>query len=242
MSAKRRSWVPWVLLVLLLAAVLWADQSRRAAVARAETAMRSVDSLTLLANRETIRADSLTRLSVLRDSAYGVDTVSWRGRVAYWRSLAGRAGRVDTVAGVPDTVQIPVRELIAAADSALGACEAVVTSCEARVALERERVATEQGRVKIERERGDSAVSAAEQYRKAAKGPFLRPAVEGTLTPDLAWQVAGEVTLGRGRFKVLARVDVNEGAETCSFVPNTETYACSTPTEATARFGVRWGL
>ncbi len=235
-----KRWHLVVIILLLLAAVVWADRRRSAAVAQADVALVAADSLARLADSAKGVADSLTRLSVIRDQEYTADTVSMRGRIAYYRALAARAGRVDTVAGVPDTVEVTIPQIIAAADSALGACEAVVTSCEARVALERERVTVEQGRVKIERERGDSAVSAAEGYRRAMRGPFLRPAVQGLVSPDLDWLVAAQVTLGRGSLKALLRGEVANGSETCGFSQDVDAYTCSTPVEATLYGGVEW--
>ena len=218
MSAKRRSWVPWVLLALLLAAVLWADAARRGAVVKAEAQTDSAQAL-----RGVV--DSLRALERRQDTVYAgrVDTLrQWRTR---WDSVL--------VPGATDTVT--VERVVQLADSTIRACEAVVATCEERVATARER--------------GDSAERMAEhwqeaaaQWKKSARGPFIRPAVEGTLTPALAWQAAGEVTVGRGRFKVLGRLEVGNGAETCAFTGQSEVYQCSTPTEAVARFGVRWGL
>lgn len=218
MSERRRSWLPWIILLLLLAAVLWADAARRGAVVRAEAATDSAQALRVV-------VDSLKALERRQDTIYAgrVDTLrQWRTR---WDSVL--------VPGATDTVTI--ERVVQVADSTIRACEAVVATCEERVATARER--------------GDSAErmaahwqEAAAQWKKAARGPFVRPAVEGTVTAGLDWQAAGEVTVGRGRFKVLARLDVGQGAETCAFSPNTEAYTCSTPTEATARFGLRWGL
>lgn len=228
MTDRRRQWLPWLLLLLMAAAVLWADHRRQQAVEKAEAA-------TDQAQQARHSVDSLLQLEAALRERYAGDTAAFQEVLVRWKRLAARARGVDTLPGGVDTVEVPVEVVIAVADSTIRACEAVVSTCEQRVA-----VATE---------RGDSAVSearhweeAAAQWKKASRGPFLRPAVEGTLTPGLDWQAAGEVTLGRGRLKVLARVDVGEGQETCAFVANTEAYTCSTPTEATARFGVRWGL
>lgn len=108
-------------------------------------------------------------------------------------------------------------------------------------------VQTCEQRVAVATERGDSAEQeaahwqeAATQWKKVARGAWIRPSIEGTVTTDLVWQAAAEVTLGRGALKLLGRVDVGEGAETCAFVPNTESYACSTPVDATVRLGGRY--
>lgn len=218
MTERRRSWVPWLILLLILAAALWADRGRRQAVARAEAQTDS-------AQAAHHSVDSLLQIEDSLRSVYKVDTL----RLTRWRT------RWDSIMVPGATDTIPVEIVREVADSTIRACTQALGTCEQRVAT-----ATE---------RGDSAVREAEhwqeaaaQWKKAARGPFIRPAVEGTVTPELDWQAAGEVTVGRGRFKVLARLDVGQGAETCAFSPNTEAYSCSTPTEATARFGVRWGL
>lgn len=141
-------------------------------------------------------ADSLRRRGDSLRVVYQTDTVRltrWRTR---WDSITG-PGVVDTV---------PVEVIIQVADSTIQACTLALRTCEQRVA--------------VERERGDSLQSAADQWRKVARGPWLVPRVEATLTGDLVPQVAGEVTLGRGRVKGLARVEVGEAA--------------------TARFGLVW--
>lgn len=218
MTERRRQWLPWILLFLVLAAVLWADRARAKAVAKAEAAEAQAQ----LAGKAV---DSLAGLADSLRGVYQIDTLHltrWRTR---WDSIR--------VPGATDT--IPVEIIVQVADSTILACTAALGTCEQRVAT-----ATE---------RGDSAVAAADhwkeaasQWQKASKGPFLRPAVEATTTLDWEPQAAFDLTLGRGAFKVLGRVELGQGAETCAFQPNTEAYSCSQPVEVTTRLGVRWGL
>lgn len=210
-----------ILILLLLVAVLWGVVEARG---RSE-AQATADSLTTVAHQKDRAVDSLTALAESLAGVYRIDTLRltrWRVR---WDSIR--------VPGATDT--IPVEIIVQAADSVILACTAALQTCEQRVA-----VATA---------RGDSAqaaarayAAAAAQWKKIARGPLIRLALEGTVTPALDWQAAGDVTFGRGRLKALARFDVGPGAETCDFQPNTEAYTCTTPTDATVRFGVRWGF
>lgn len=160
--------------------------------------------------------DSLKRLERAVDTVYlaRVDTLrQWRTR---WDSVL--VARTDT---------LTVERVVYLADSTIRACEAVVETCEVRVGLARERA--------------DSAESAARQWKRIARGPFIRPAIEATTAlGDWTPQAAAEVTLGRGALKVLGRLEVGQGAESCTFVPQTEGYACSRPVETTTRVGVRY--
>lgn len=163
--------------------------------------------------------DSLDQLAEQLRKQYRVDTVTltrWKTR---WDSIVG-PGRTDT---------LTIERVILVADSTIRACEAVVKTCERRVA--------------VERERGDSAVSAATQWKRVARGSFIRPAFEATLETE-GWtpQLAAEVTLGRGHLKVLGRLEGAQGPEVCDFVPQTEAYACSRDWATTARLGLRWGF
>jgi len=220
MSDQKRNWIPWLIVVVLLAVLLWATERHARTVAE-ERARAQTDSA------QTARAavDSLKGVEAALRTRYATDTVTltrWRTR---WDSIVG-PGRTDT---------LTVERVVVVADSTIRACEVVVTTCERRVA-----VATE---------RGDSAEresahwqEAAGQWKRQVKGPWIRPSIEATIAPGLVWQAAGEVTLGRGALKLLGRVDVGEGAETCSLAPNTETYTCATPVAATLRAGVRWSF
>lgn len=217
-TERRRSYLPWLLLFLLLAAVLWATERHGRTVAE-----QRADSLTAVAQQRGRAVDSLEVVAESLAGVYQIDTLRltrWRVR---WDSIR--------VPGATDT--IPVEVVVRVADSTILACTAALQTCEERVA-----VATA---------RGDSAKAAsadweraAGQWKRIARGPWLALAVEGTVTPDLVPQAAGELTVGRGHLKVLGRVEVGEGAETCAFVPNTEAYTCSTPVEATVRLGARW--
>jgi hypothetical protein len=217
-TERRRSWLPWVLLFLLLAAVLYATDRHARSVAETRA-----DSATALAQEARAAVDSLKQIEASLRELYRTDTVTltrWRTR---WDSIVG-PGRTDT---------LTVGQVIGVADSTIRACTAVVQTCEQRVA-----VATE---------RGDSAEreaahwqEAATQWRKVARGPLIILAVEGTVTTGLEPQGAGEITLGRGKLKVLGRIEVGQGAETCAILPNTDAYSCSTPIESTVRLGALW--
>jgi hypothetical protein len=74
--------------------------------------------------------------------------------------------------------------------------------------------------VKTERERGDRLAVAAGQWKKVARGPWLTPRLELTVTPQLAPQAAAELSLGRNRLRLLARAEVGD--------------------EATVRLGLSW--
>lgn len=231
MSDRRNRWV-WLLVLLLLALAVWALAERRGS-SRAEAQARAAQTV---ADRLVQQRDSQTAVAEALAQRYDADTTAWRQLLARWQRMVRTArGTVDTawMPGTVDTVPVPVGALLAVADSTIRACEATVTTCEQRVAIEAQRTATE-------RERGDSLQSAATNWKRVARGPFIGLAVEGTLTTDFQPQAAGEVTLGRGKLRVLGRVEVGEGAETCSFAPTVEAYTCSTPVEATVRFGARW--
>lgn len=163
--------------------------------------------------------DSLDQLAAELRKQYRVDTVTltrWKTR---WDSIVG-PGRTDT---------LTIERVILVADSTIRACEAVVKTCEMRVA--------------VERERGDSAVSEAKQWKRLARGPFIRPALElSVATADWLPQAAAEVTLGRGHLKALGRFEAGQGPETCGYEPQTEAYVCSREVATTARLGLRWGF
>lgn len=208
----------WLVLLLLLLAAYWAGDKLGTARANAKA-----DSLTVVAEQTHRAVDSLKRVEAALRERYTVDTVvltRWRTR---WDSLK-----------VTDSV--PVEVLVYVADSTIRACTLALGTCEARVAA-----ATE---------RGDSAESeaatwqaTAAQWKRVARGPLLRPALEGTLrTSDWSPQAAAEVTVGRGAFKLLGRIEAAEGPETCAFVPQTETYACRRDWETTGLVGVRWAF
>ena len=200
-----KRWHLVVVILLLLAAALWAKEryGRSQAEERARIAITAYE---LLSKQKD-------KLEVV----YKTDTL----RLTKWRT------RWDSIL-VARTETLTVERVIYIADSTIKACEAVVATCEQRVA--------------VVTEMADSARSAAKQWEKIAKGPFFRPAVEGTLSLDMDWQAAGEITLGRGAFKALARVDVGPGAETCAFLPRHQAYSCSTPTDAVVRLGARYAF
>lgn len=131
--------------------------------------------------------DSLDSVIDSLEQTYKQDTV----RLTKWRT------RWDTVKAGVDTV--PVETIIEVADSTINACQAALSTCETRVARERERA--------------DSIESAKKAWERLAKGPWISPRLELTVTPSLTPQAALDLTLGRGRLKVLARAEVGDTAE-----------------------------
>lgn len=141
-------------------------------------------------------ADSLRRRGDSVAVVYQVDTLRLTRWMTRWDSV--------TLPGVVDTV--PVEVLVAVADSTIRACTVALSTCELRVATERER--------------GDSLAVAAASWRKVARGKWVTPRLELTVTPRLDPQAAAEVSVGRGRLRVLGRAEVGD--------------------EATVRLGVSW--
>lgn len=223
---KLRLWMI-VLFLILLGTTVWAlerhnrtvaEAKAEAAEAAAHDAQQAIDSLRVI-------EDSLTE-------AYDRDTTTFATALQRWRSLAQRVRGRDTVW---DTLPVPVEVIVAVADSTIQACEAAKLTCEARVAIVTERADSA----------GQQAAyweEAAKQWKRLARGPFLRPALEITTTLDWKPQGAFDLTLGRSRLKVLGRVEVGEGPESCEYVPQTEGTVCSTALETTGRVGVRYGF
>jgi hypothetical protein len=140
------------------------------------------------AETATTAADSLRRRGDSLAAAYHTDTLTltrWRTR---WDSIVG-PGRTDT---------LTVERVILVADSTVQACTAVVRTCEERV--------------KTERERGDSLAVAAASWKRVARGKWISPSIEATLTPGLIPQAAGQIAVGRGKWRILARVEVGSAA------------------------------
>lgn len=134
----------------------------------------------------TAAADSLRRRGDSLAAAYTVDTLRLTRWVTRWDSV--------TMPGVVDTV--PVEVIVAVADSTIRACTLALGTCEERV--------------KTERERGDSLAAAAASWKKIARGPFLSPRIELTVTPQLEPQAAAELSVGRGRLRLLGRAEFGE--------------------------------
>lgn len=157
---------------------------------------RAATAATRRAEAATAAADSLRRVADSLEGAYRVDTLTltrWRTR---WDSIVG-PGRTDT---------LTIERVIAVADTTIRACTAALSTCEQRVA--------------VERERGDSLAVAVASWRKVARGPWLTPRLELTVTPHFQPEAAAEVTVGRNRLRLLARAEVGQ--------------------EAAVRFGVSW--
>lgn len=140
------------------------------------------------AETATAVADSLRRRGDSLAARYTVDTLRLTRWVTRWDSV--------TLPGVVDTV--PREILVQVADSTIQACTLALGTCEARVATERER--------------GDSLAAAAASWQRVARGPWLQPRIELTVTPQLAPEMAAEVSLGRGRLRLLARAEVGQEA------------------------------
>lgn len=138
------------------------------------------------AETATAAADSLRRRGDSLAARYTVDTLRLTRWQTRWDSIT-LPGRVDTV---------PREILIRVADSTIQACTLALGTCEERV--------------RTERERGDSLAAAAASWRKVARGPWLQPRIELTVTPQLEPQAAAELSVGRGRLRVLARAEFGE--------------------------------
>lgn len=188
--SDRRTTLNLVLALLLVGAlVLWVRQRQAVSEAerRAETATTAADSLRR-------RGDSLA-------VRYAGDTATLHRQLTSWEALLARLQRQRDTTWLPgevDTVPVPVEVIVAVADSTIRACTLALGTCEARV--------------KTERERGDSLGAAAASWKKVARGPFLTPRLELTVTPQFEPEAAAELTLGRGRLKLLGRAEVGSDA------------------------------
>jgi hypothetical protein len=140
------------------------------------------------AETATTAADSLRRRGDSLEAAYHADTVTFNHWHTKWDTLR--------LPGKADTIPVPV--LVAIADSTIQACTLALRTCEERV--------------KTERERGDSLAVAAASWKRVAKGPWLTPRLELTLTPQLDPQAAAELSVGRGRLRLLGRAEVGSDA------------------------------
>jgi len=170
------------------------------------------------ATAATAAADSLAVVADSLRAAYRVDTVRLRSWRTKWDSV--------TLPGTVDT--IPKEVLVYVADSTIRACTQALGTCERRVA--------------VERERGDSLQTAADQWKRVAKGPFLTPELEATTTLDWKPELAASLTLGRGRLQALARLAYTY-TTTPSPVYDPELGVLPDSTSAftgTLRVGVRW--
>lgn len=183
--------------------------------------------------------DTVTRLKARETQLaiqYDEDTTHANAQLARFRWLVDHAkpkivyrdGRVDTIPGAPITIEV----LADSAEAAIAACQAVVQTCELRVAVKDSILGVRETQL-------DSASSLAKRWEKIAKGPFFRVGLEATTTLDWKPEAALDLTAGRGRLKLLGRVEVSEGTQTCGFV-NNEFYQCDTSSPVVGRFGVRW--
>lgn len=148
------------------------------------------------ADQATVAADSLRRRGDSLETRYAVDTVTLTHWRTHWDSIVG-PGRTDT---------LTVERVVLVADGTIRACTVALRTCEERV--------------KTERERGDSLAVAAASWKRVANGRWLTPRLELTVTPQLAPQAAAELSVGRGKLRLLGRAEVGS--------------------EATVRMGISW--
>jgi len=222
----------WILILLLLLAAFWAGGKfgEAQATAHAEALADSAATQTALAVRTQQSVDSLRALEAVLRASYQTDTL--------WRTRTRTAWDTLWLPGVRDTVSVAT--IRRACTLSLTADSVVIAACEARVAVATERADSAQATADNWQAVAETKGKEATTWRRVAKGPLLRLAVEGTWSPTDDWQAAGDVTVGRGHLKALARVDVGPGAESCAFQPSVEAYACTTATDVTLRFGARY--
>jgi len=212
--------IKWIVLFILLIIAFFAGDRWSRSVTNAK-----VNAAKAEAELAHASVDSLLLLEASWMERYKQDTI-WS---THWKT------KWDSIT-LPGTIDsIPVKTIIMIADSTIKSCRVAQATCETRVAL-----ATE---------RADSSASEAASYKEAVdqlekliKGPFFRPSLEATTDFDWRPEAAFDVTAGRGHLKLLGRFVVREGAESCDFGADANTYACSTKWEGEGRVGVRYSF
>jgi hypothetical protein len=228
----------WLLVILLLLLAFWAGgkfgtaQATKEALAYADTAAAKADT----AKMQLAEAARLQTVVDSMKKAYkptSTTSVKWKTN---WDTLWLNKPDTGTVTNEMWTSRLLLVRL--AGDSAINSCHRAKADCEQLVASTQEVADSLRGAAQSWEEADQNHAKEADQWRKAARGPLFRLAVDGLASFEGDWRVAGDVQIGHGHLHGLVRPEIGNGQEKCEF--EGDVYQCKTETQTSVFFGGRY--